>query len=274
MVNAHAHSPPTRVALIGFGEAGEAFVRAGKWCASASAWDVLEDRRAAMRGCGIEPAADAHGRADIVLSLVTADAAVLAARAYAPTLRKGAMWCDMNSVAPATKRAAATAIQSAGGRYADVAVMAPVDAGLAVPLLVSGPEAREARAMLAALGFSNLRVVGEEIGRASAIKLLRSVMVKGIEALSFECARAAEAAAVLEEVAAALDASERDWPWARRIAYNRQRMAAHGERRAAEMEETCAMLAELGIEPVMSRATARRQREAAGRAPARGVAGT
>ncbi len=262
MADLQSPPPPEKVAIIGFGEAGEAFARAGAWGKRACGWDVLEDRRAAMRSCGIEVTQSAVAQADIVLSLVTADAALTVADEHAPMLRQGAIWCDMNSVAPATKRCAAEAIQAAGARYADVAVMAPVDAGLAVPLLVSGADADEAAGRLAALGFSNIRVAGDEIGRASAIKLIRSVMVKGIEALSHECAEAASAAGVLHEVAASLDASERDWPWSRRFAYNRERMETHGERRAAEMEEACRLLVALGIEPAMSRAAVRRQREA------------
>ena len=169
----------------------------------------------------------------------------------------------MNSVAPPTKREAAAAIEASGGRYVDVAVMAPVDKGMAVPLLLAGPHALAAQPLLEALGFSNVRVVGEEVGRASAIKMIRSVMVKGLEALSWECASAAEAAGVLDEVTASLDASEKPSPWADRIAYNRERMETHGARRAAEMEESAKTLQGLGLEPVMTRGTIALQREAA-----------
>ena len=141
--------------------------------------------------------------------------------------------------------------------------MAPVDKGLAVPLLVSGPHAIAAQPLLETLGFSNVRVVGEDVGRASAIKMIRSVMVKGLEALSFECAAAAEAAGVFDEVMASLDASEKPRLWAERIAYNRERMETHGLRRAAEMEESAKTLQGLGVEPVMTRGTIELQRRAA-----------
>jgi 3-hydroxyisobutyrate dehydrogenase-like beta-hydroxyacid dehydrogenase len=255
-----------RVALVGFGEAGESFARAAGWRGEARGWDVLPERRAAMARRGVETADDAAdalaGRA-FFLSLVTADAALDAARDYAPLLPEGALWCDMNSAAPDTKRAAAAAIEAAGGRYVDVAIMAPVDKGLGVPLLVSGPHSLAAQPLLEALGFSNVRLVGEEVGRASAIKMIRSVMVQGLEALSFDCAAAAEAAGVLGEVAASLDESEKPLRWAERIAYNRERMETHGERRAAEMEESAKTLQSLGVEPVMTRGTAELQRRAA-----------
>ncbi|MXO92136.1 DUF1932 domain-containing protein [Erythrobacter arachoides] len=255
-----------QVALIGFGEASECFARGAGWQGRARGWDLLASRRAVMAQCRVEAGNDAAAAlagAEVVLSLVTADQALAAARDYAALLPPGALWLDMNSVAPATKRQAAEAVTAAGGRYVDVAVMAPVGRGLTVPLLVSGPDADTAAATLALLGFDNVRVVGNAVGRASAIKLCRSVMVKGLEALSAECAAAAEAEGVLAEVTASLDASETAMPWIDRIAYNRERMATHGLRRAAEMDEACAMLASLGVDPVMSRGTALSQRAAA-----------
>ena len=256
-----------RLALIGFGEAGSTFARAGDWGTAAHGWDILPGRRAAMADCGVTAAASAEealAGTGIALALVTADTALSVAQEDANFLRPGTIWCDMNSVAPETKRAAARAVEAAGGRYVDVAIMAPVNpAGLAVPLLLSGPAASEAEALLNALGFANTRIVGTEIGRASAIKMIRSVMVKGIEALSWECAEAARAAGVLDEVLASLDASERGGSWADKFAYNRERMEVHGARRAAEMEESAKTLLDLGVEPVMTRGTVVRQRRAA-----------
>jgi 3-hydroxyisobutyrate dehydrogenase-like beta-hydroxyacid dehydrogenase len=253
------------VALVGFGEAAETFAKARGWRGETRAWDVLPERRALMAPIGIETgetAAEALANRAFLLSLVTADQALDAACSYAQLLPEGALWCDMNSVSPDTKRQAATVIEAVGGRYVDVAVMAPVDKGLGVPLLISGPHALAAQPLLEALGFTDVRVVGEEVGRASAIKMIRSDMVKGIEALSDECVAAAEAAGVLDEVVASLDASEKRAGWAERFAYNRERMAAHGLRRAAEMKEVAATLRGLGVEPVMSEGTVKRQRAA------------
>lgn len=267
MPDSNTPSPAPRVALIGFGEAGLTFARAGGWHGHARGWDVKAERRALMAGCGVDAAADAAGAladAEVVLSLVTADSSFPAARDFAHLLPAGALWCDMNSVAPETKRAAAEAVLAAGGTYADVAVMAPVDpAALNCPLLIAGPGAAQADAMLGALGFAKRRVVGDAVGQASAIKMIRSVMVKGIEALSYECSSAAIAAGVLDEVTASLDASEKAIGWAERFAYNRERMETHGLRRAAEMEESARTLTGLGVEPVMTRGTVLLQRRAA-----------
>ena len=213
-----------------------------------------------------ENAREALTGVPLVLSLVTADRALAVAQDYAPFLTVGALWCDMNSVAPETKRAAAKAVEAAGGRYVDVAVLAPVDpARLNVPLLVAGAAADEAVAALGAAGFAKVRSVGAEVGRASAIKMIRSVMVKGVEALTAEMMLAAVAAGVADEVLASLDASEKAQAWAERAAYNLERMATHGVRRAAEMEEAAKTLAALGVEPVMTAGTVRRQRNMAGK---------
>jgi 3-hydroxyisobutyrate dehydrogenase-like beta-hydroxyacid dehydrogenase len=256
-----------QLALIGFGEAAETFARAASWGLEARAFDIDAKRGEAIRDCGLVASVDAAmavAGADIVLSLVTADQALAAASEATAHLRAGALYCDCNSVAPATKRAAAKLIEAAGGRYIDVAVMAPVrPAALGVPLLLAGAAAQAAREALTELGFSNLHVVGDEVGRASAIKMIRSVMIKGIEALTAEMMLAAEAAGVTEEVLASLDASERQLPWCNRAAYNLERMRSHGLRRAAEMEEVAKTLQSMGVEPVMSRGTIRRQREMA-----------
>ena len=251
------------VALIGFGEAGSTFALAGAWGARAHVFDRKTDggpdraamlaRYAAAGVRGAQTLGDALSGADCILSLVTADQALAVAEAAAACLPAGALYCDMNSVAPQTKQAAARAIEAAGGHYVDVAVMAPVDtARLAVPLLLSGARAEDARVRLAALGFAKARVVGDAVGRASSIKMIRSVMVKGIEALTAECVLAAEAAGVCAEVLASLDASEKPRPWAERADYNLDRMLVHGLRRAAEMDEVTQTLSMLGISPILS----------------------
>jgi 3-hydroxyisobutyrate dehydrogenase-like beta-hydroxyacid dehydrogenase len=252
--------------FIGFGEAGRAFAFPGARAFDRKT-DSLSDQAAMLAAYadagvrGEEDVARALADAQVVLCLVTADQAVAAARDYAPMLQPGALWLDMNSVAPASKAEAATMIEAAGGRYVDVAVMAPVlPQRRNVPLLVSGPHAAEAVNALRALGFAHVSIAGDAVGQASAIKIIRSVMVKGLEALSAECALAAAQAGVLDAVTASLDASWKQQSWAERFDYNLDRMMAHGLRRAAEMEEVAATLADLGVDPVMTRGTIQRQR--------------
>ncbi len=249
-----------RLALIGFGEAARAF--AGQLTPSLRGYDLksdpdMHDAFAADGVVACDTARDALDGADAALSLVTADQAIAAAQS-SEGLRADAFWFDMNSVAPDTKRAAARHVAA---RYVDVAVMAPVHPKRAsVPLLVAGPHAVAGAEFLRTIGFRDVSVAGDAIGAASAIKMIRSVMVKGIEALSAECVLAAEAAGVRDAVIASLDAS---WPgadWGARFEYNLDRMMVHGGRRAAEMEEVVATLDALGSGSMMSRGTVERQR--------------
>jgi 3-hydroxyisobutyrate dehydrogenase-like beta-hydroxyacid dehydrogenase len=273
-----------QVAIIGFGEAGQAFAGAAGWRGDARAYDKLTDdpsscaaKEADYRRAGVEGAPSLQAALDgsqLILSLVTADQAGEVAKSAARSITPGAIYCDLNSVAPATKQAAAEAIERSGGHYVDIAIMSPVNpARLGAPLLLSGPSATEAHRLLCALGFSNARVIGSKVGQASAVKMIRSVIVKGIEALTAEAMMAADAAGVAGEVIESLDASDRRSSWADRADYNLDRMMVHGLRRAAEMEEVATTLEKLGTEPLLTRATAQRQRDIGGLGlkPAKGL---
>lgn len=249
----------TQLALIGFGEAATAF--APGLDAAMHGYDIQPDRPRLPNVAMAASNGAALAGAEAALSLVTADQALAAAEAAASHLAAGALWFDMNSVAPDTKRTAARAIEAGGGRYVDVAVMAPVHPKrTGVPLLLSGPHAEAGAALLRSIGFSSVRVVPGAVGRASSIKMIRSVMVKGIEALTAECVLAADRAGVLDEVLTSLDASPAPADWAERADYNLERMLQHGLRRAAEMEEVVKTLDALGTGSEMTRGTVVRQR--------------
>lgn len=243
--------------LIGYGEAGGTFSRAGGWHEAAQVYDIKPLASAYQEDgvSGFESLPMALSGSVGVLSLVTADQALAVARNAAQHIASGALYLDMNSVAPDTKREAAEVIGAAGGRYVDVAIMAPVNpAWLNVPLLVSGPDARAATDWLATLGFSNVRIVGDDIGRASTIKMLRSVIYKGMEALTAECLMACAQAGVTDEVIASFGDG-----WAEQANYRLDRMMVHGSRRSAEMAEAVKTLESLGVTPLMTKGTVERQ---------------
>lgn len=258
-----------RIALVGFGEAGQAFAaglagRGHRFTAFDRKTDdpaMAQAKRADYAAAGIAGAdtiAEALAGAELVLSLVTADQAEAAAAAAAPHLAPHAYWFEMNSIAPGTKRAIAGALPNA--RFVDTAVMAPVNPKrAAVPLLTSGPEAEAGAALLAEIGFESVRAVEGPLGAASSIKMIRSVMVKGIEALTAECLLAAHRAGVADQVIASLSASTGQ-DWAAQGDYNLDRMMVHGARRAAEMEEVVKTLDALGTGSIMTRGTVERQR--------------
>ena len=198
--------------------------------------------------------------ADVVFSTVTADQAIAAAETSAAFIKPGAFWCDLNSCAPVSKQIAASKIQSAGGRYVDVAVMAPVyPKKNEVPLLISGEWAREIAPVLEDLPM-HFRIVDGPVGRASSIKMVRSIMVKGLEALTAECTLAAIAADVVDEVLPSLKSGHPQIDVEARAVYNFERSMVHGIRRAAEMEEVSKMLSDLGLPNNMSKGSANWQK--------------
>jgi len=260
-----------RISFIGFGEAGQALASGFRDAGieRIAAWDILfpEPAGARLKTAGdtigvrtASSAADAVHDSDMVISAVTAASSLEAAGSVAPYLAGNPYYLDINSVSPGRKQETARLLGERA-RYVDVAVVAAIHpARHRTPLLISGPHAEEISPLLRELEMQ-LSVVSAETGAAAAIKMIRSVMIKGIEALTLECFLAAARAGVLEEVTASLKNNYPTLDWTKIADYNLERMVSHGERRAAEMEESAATLRELGLEPLMVDSTVKRQRE-------------
>ena len=259
------------ICFIGFGEAGQAIASGLRQAGTGriSAWDILfpqpagEPLRQAGEAIGVRctsSAADAVREAEIVVSAVTAAASIEAAQSVKTHLAGRPFLLDINSVSPGRKQETAKLVGETA-RYVDVAVLAPIHpARHQTPMLLAGPHAAAVAPILAALGM-RATIAGIEVGAAAAIKMVRSVIVKGIEALTLECFLAAARAGVVDEVANSLKNNYPGLDWSKIVPYNLERMAVHGERRAAEMEEVAETLRELGVEPLMTLATVKRQRE-------------
>lgn len=258
--------------FIGFGEAGQAIaagLRDAGTVEKIAAWDLLFPQaeggklKAAADTIGVRcasSAADAVRDADMIISAVTAASSVDAADSAKARLAGKPFFLDINSVSPGRKQDTAKLLADTA-RYVDVAVLAPIyPARHQTPMLLAGPHAEAIAPALAALGM-RANIAGPETGAAAAIKMVRSVMIKGIEALTMECFLAAARAGVIDEVAASMKNNYPGLDWAKVVPYNLERMASHGERRAAEMEEVADTLRELGVEPLMATATVKRQRE-------------
>jgi 3-hydroxyisobutyrate dehydrogenase-like beta-hydroxyacid dehydrogenase len=260
-----------RISFIGFGEAGQAIasgLREGG-IEQVAAWDILfpapEGARLKAAGdkMGVRlatSAADAVAETDMVIAAVTAASSLEAAQSVAPHLKGNPYYLDINSVSPGRKQATEKLL---GGkaRYVDVAVIAPIHPKRhKTPLLIAGPYAEGIAPLLREMEMT-LKVVSPDTGQAAAIKMIRSVMIKGIEALTLECFLAAERAGLVEEVAVSMQNNYPTLDFGQIADYNIERMASHGERRAAEMEESCVTLRELGLDPAMTEGTVRRQRE-------------
>jgi 3-hydroxyisobutyrate dehydrogenase len=256
-----------RFCIIGFGEAGSAIASALARQATVHAYDILDNTPAFEQR--IEPfrdhigfqssAADAAAGADFILSLVTARSALDVARQAASYIAPGQVFIDLNSVSPVTKTAAAAAIERAGAIYVDGAIMAPVlPRGIAVPILLAGSAASRVAEALAPTGM-NLEVASDRVGVASATKMCRSIIIKGIEALCCEAFPTARAYGVEARVLASLSDTFPGTDWDRFAGYQIGRTLVHGRRRAAEMREAARTVTEAGLDPWMTISTARRQ---------------
>jgi 3-hydroxyisobutyrate dehydrogenase-like beta-hydroxyacid dehydrogenase len=260
-----------RIALIGFGEVGKTlargFIASGRF--DLAAFDILFDNsaagaalREAARELGVEAcasfAAAAQG-ARVVISAVTAASAYDVAQEAGRNLRAGQFFLDINSVSPDTKRADAAAVTPSGASYVEAAVMAPVAPyGIKVPMLLGGKDAAALAAILVPAGMQ-MEPVAIAIGEASAIKMCRSVMIKGIEALAIECFMTARRYGVEDRILASLDETFKPLQWETLAGYFIERVVRHGRRRAAEMREAAETVAAAGLDPLMTSATALRQ---------------
>jgi 3-hydroxyisobutyrate dehydrogenase-like beta-hydroxyacid dehydrogenase len=256
------------IAVIGFGEAGTILGAdlAAAGC-EVSTYDILFDAseaRAAMRAKAerarvraADTLPDAVKDAQLIISAVTASSSGDVASAAGKALRSGQVFLDINSVSPAKKQSSCRALEISGADYVEAAVMAPVPPQrLRVPMLLGGPRAAEVAMLLTELGM-NAKAIATEIGIASAVKMCRSVVIKGIEALAVESMMAARRLGAEEQVLASLSQSYPGMGWDEALPdYLISRVAEHGRRRAAEMREVARTLRDVGIEPKMASATA------------------
>lgn len=257
--------------FVGFGEAGSRIAaglrEAGAGdlfaydiAAPTSAGERIGQRASDSRVVLVDSNAELASRASIIFSLVTASSALEAARQNLPYLTAANVYVDGNSVSPATKREIGTLIQSGGAQFVEAALMAPVPKlrGQSVPMLLNGNAAPQLAPLLRSLGFS-FELLDEPFGTAAAVKMCRSIVVKGLEAIMTECALAATEFGADDRVFASLDRTHPGIEWKRLADYMVNRVVVHGERRAREMEQVAETLRSVGIEPIMSEAAARRQ---------------
>ncbi|MHC2436086.1 3-hydroxyisobutyrate dehydrogenase-like beta-hydroxyacid dehydrogenase [Bradyrhizobium sp. USDA 4451] len=258
-----------QVGMLGYGEVGrilaEDLRRQG---VKVFAYDIKLDRgqgvplRAHAAEIGVALAqshADLAARADLIISAVTASQAVPVAEACAPAIRNGAWFLDFNSASPGAKQRAAAQIDGAGGRYVEGAVMTSLPPyRIKVPLLLGGHGGRELAPHLIALGFA-AKVASDELGVSSAVKMCRSIMIKGLEAMVIECFTTARAYGVEDAVLASLKETFPGIDWEKQGAYFFQRVIEHGRRRAEEVREVAETVREAQLTPWSASGTAERQ---------------
>jgi 3-hydroxyisobutyrate dehydrogenase-like beta-hydroxyacid dehydrogenase len=257
------------VGFVGYGEVGRIFAEdLRKAGVKVSACDIKLGtaaegplrEHASRIGVELVPVhADLARRADFVVSAVTASQAVAVAQACAPGVRAGTWFLDFNSASPGAKQRAGATIDGAGGRYVEGAVMTSVPPyRIKVPLLLGGLHAAGLQPLLETLGFA-AKVASDRLGVASATKMCRSVMIKGLEAMVIESFTAARAYGVEDAVLASLKETFPGIDWEKQGAYFFQRVIEHGRRRAEEVREVAETVREIGLTPWSAQGTAERQ---------------
>jgi len=258
-----------QIGLVGYGEVGRILAEdLRKQDFKVAAYDIKLDgdqqaplrEHAARLGVALAGShAELAGSADVIISAVTASQAVAVAQASVPAIRQGAWFLDFNSASPGAKQRAAELIDAAGGRYVEGAVMTSVPPyRIKVPLLLGGRGAHELAPLLVALGF-DAKVASDELGVASAVKMCRSIMIKGMEAMVIESFTTARAYGVEDAVLASLAETFPGINWEKQGAYFFQRVIEHGRRRAEEVREVAETVREAGLTPWSAQGTAERQ---------------
>ncbi len=260
-----------KIGFVGFGEAGFHIAKGlrGAGATRIHAFDIhartpgrgekIRQRASESAVVLCESNARLAAACDVLLSTVTADQAQIAAEQNAPHLTERHIYADLNSTSPALKQTIAQLIEARGARFVEAAVMSPVPPRLhRAPMFLGGAHAQDLVDLLAPFGM-NLEIISSEIGAASAVKMCRSVVVKGLEALLFECVLGAVPYGVDERVFATLEETMPGMNWRRMASYMVGRVIEHGERRARELEEVAATLRDIGVEPVMTEAIVKRQ---------------
>ena len=265
----HGNPKHWHIGLVGYGEVGRILAEdLRRQDVTVSAYDLKLDlgQGAALREHALAHdvlLADSHAdlarSADLIVSAVTASQAVAVAQACAASLKKGAWFLDVNSASPGAKKRAGAIVDGAGGRYVEGAVMTSIPPyRIKVPLLLGGAHAAALQPHLAGLGF-DASVASDTLGVASATKMCRSVMIKGLEAMVIESFTAARAYGVEDAVIASLRETFPGIDWEKQGAYFFQRVIEHGRRRSEEMHEVAETVREVGLTPWSAAGTAERQ---------------
>ena len=270
-----------RIGLIGYGEVGKIFASGLKTqtgVAAVSAWDLKftsaalgESERAHAAHAGIQAHTSMQSlceASDFLISAVTASNTLAVAREAAPFLQKGAVFLDLNSASPGTKQQAAALVDAVEAHYVEAGVMTSVPPyGIRVPMLLGGAQAGELAQRLQAWGL-DAKAVSEQLGVASAIKMCRSIMIKGLEALVIESYATAREYGVEDHVLPTLAETFPSIDWPTQGAYFFSRVVQHGKRRAEEMRESANTVREAGFEPLMTAAIADKRQWVADQAAA------
>jgi hypothetical protein len=266
-----------RIGVIGFGEVGKTFAKGWRdqvnphsgmkvWDLKLSAGfdnaKVHQEELAKAKDMGVlsvNSCADLVDGVNLIVSCVTASNTLAVAKEVSQTIKPGQFFIDLNSASPGTKQACAALIDAKGAFYVEAGVMTSVPPyGIKVPMLLGGVKAEFLAGVIQSYG-GDAKAVSEKLGVASAIKMCRSIMIKGLEALVIESYTTARHYGVEQAMLATLAETMPGIDWVEQGAYLFSRVVQHGKRRAEEMRESAVTVAETGASPFMAKAIAEKQ---------------
>jgi len=246
-----------KIALIGCGEVGSCYAEA--WLAGGhrivGICEVRQDAQMQARAQSFGSALYAEPgawlqEADMVVSAVFGHAALAVARQALPHLRQDAAYADFTTASAADMRAAADVAASAGIPFTDVAIMGAIALlGARTPLLCAGTGADAVVAFTAGCGAPAQAIAGQA-GDAVRLKLLRSIMTKGMESLAVECMVAAESMGLRASLYEVLSDMDRT-PLTTFVDSFVRSHVLHAPRRLAEVREAREQLVEAGLQPLV-----------------------
>lgn len=260
---APAARQPIRVGLLGYGEVGHGLATGlvAEGLATVSAYQRASDRptiQARARASGVEllPTADALAeQSDLIIAATQVAETLAAARAIAPSIEARHCYVDLASASPNVKREVGEVIAARGALVVDgVLEGSPLEYVHRIPILASGPGAKRFEEAMGPWGM-RIRVIGDELGKAAAIKCLRHIVTKGLIAILIESLTAARRYGVADELFQTLSEWHEALPWSQHAQRIVRTTAVHASRRADEVAMSAGILREIGMDPIMAEAT-------------------
>jgi 3-hydroxyisobutyrate dehydrogenase-like beta-hydroxyacid dehydrogenase len=258
-----------KIGFIGFGEVARTLSQrmketGGEIMAYDKFADRVKEKAEELRIPLIEKMAGLVDSCTLILSTLWPDAALESAKEAAPLLSTGQIYCDLNSISPERTEEIQQVISPTGADFVKIGIMAGIpDRGFAVPLIAGGAKAKEVEEILSSLGLT-IRAISLDPKHPAAMKILRSICLKGLVAVTYEMLRGAEKYGVSDQILESASEVMSKAPFKDILSNWIASTAIHARRRAKEMEEAIETLEKAGIDPVMSTGTKKIFEEIAG----------
>lgn len=183
-----------RLGLVGYGEIGstlgaglrgaglEQIFSYDKYAFDGPYADLIQSRAKAAGVTLVRSNGELADAAELIVSVTPGSASLDSADAFAPVLDTRHTFLDFASATPKVKYGVAERLAGTGALLGDGSIMGSPKNGYSMDMLSSGPAGQRVVDLLVPWGMS-IEYVGEKLGTASGTKILRSVLMKGIEAL-------------------------------------------------------------------------------------------